>query len=125
MAAAQSGARLRSLTAKARRGTRVDDLRGAIIERHLHVAEHGDDACVHLRVEAARLALAFTGLCRAAFGLPGRKATVEDEHVLGAEHAERPPHARRGKCARAVEAVIDDDGIAIADAERADCLRKL
>ena len=59
---------------------------------------------------------------RPLFCLPLRKSAVEDEHVLGAEQAKSPPHPRRGKQARTV---IDDDGIAIGDAERAHLAREL
>ena len=51
-----------------------------------------------------------------AFGLPFRQAAVENENALGAEDAKRPPHPRRRIKALAV---VDDDGVAIADSEGA------
>jgi hypothetical protein len=58
----------------------------------------------------------------AAFRGPFRQAAVEHINVLGAEHAERPPNAR---CAAQPRAVIDHDGVVVADAERADVLGEL
>src|SRR5262245_34588180 len=113
--------RLGRLAAEAVGRPRIDHLGGLLRERPLHVAYAGDRSGIELGLERARLALDCARLQRAAFRLPLRQAAVENEHVLGPEGAKRPPYPRR---AAEPDAVIDHDGVAVGDAERADIVRE-
>src|SRR6266516_7100214 len=116
MSGAHARPRLRPLAAEPLDGTRVDDLRAAAAQGLAHVLERLDRLLVLARRKPGRLAHLVAALDRPRFGEPFRQAAVEDEHVLGAEHAKRPPYPRRREQA---DAVVDDDVGSIADAERA------
>ena len=122
MAGAQSRPRLRRLAGEALGRARVDDLYAVVGERHAHVVKQRDGADIHLGGEFFRRALGVAFLQRPAFGFPFRQPAVEDVDFLRAEQPERPPHPRRRIEA---DAVIDDDGVAVADAERADRRRRI
>ena len=117
VAGPQSGPRLRRLAGEPLGRAGIDDLRAFVGDRHAHVGEHGDGADIHLGIEiSAAPAWLSPAFQRTVFGLPFRQSAVEDVDILGAENAERPPHPRRRV---ETEAVVDHDGVAVADAERA------
>src|SRR6202521_6327850 len=116
MSGAHARARLRGLAAEPLGGARVYDLRAMAAQGLPHVLERLDRLLVLARREPGGLAHHIAAFDRPAFGEPFRQAAVEDEHVLGAEHAKRPPHPRGREQA---DAVVDDDRRSIADAERA------
>src|SRR5262249_35993595 len=112
---AQPGARLRRLSQKALRGARIDYLCRAARQGCAHGGERGHEIGVLARSEGARGALDRTGFERPPFGFPFRQTAVENEDVLRAEQAKRPPHPRRGI---QTGAVVDDDCVGVGDAKR-------
>src|SRR4029077_15565967 len=114
MSGTKSGARLGLTSGEAACGARIDDLRALIIERHLHVAEHGHGARVHLGVERIFRTFDRTGLGWSAFRFPGGQAAIEDIDLARTEYPERPPDARsRVETA----AIVDDDRIFLRNSE--------
>ena len=122
MAGAHPGARLGCGTEKAISRPRIDNLRGAASQRRAHGFEGSNDVSGSARGEPAWCPLDRAGFNRSPFCLPFRKSSIEDEDVLDAEQAKRPPYPRRRKHACAV---IHDDGVAIGDSERPDLAREL
>src|SRR5262245_8437302 len=119
---AQAGARLRRLPQKALRGARIDHPCRAARQGCAHGGERGDAIGVLARSESTRGALDRMSFERSSFGFPSRQAAVENEYILRAEQAKRPPHPRRGIQA---SAVVDDDGVGVGDAKRPDVTGKL
>ena len=114
MPGAKPGARLGLASGKASGRACIDHLRAFIVERHLHVGEHGHGAGIHLGVERFFRTLDGARFGRAAFALPGRQTAIEDIDVARAEDTERPPDARRRI---QPGAVIDDDRILLRNSE--------
>ena len=111
-----------ALPAEALGRARVDDLCAVVRERHAYVGKHRDGADIHIGSEFSRRPRGVAFLQRPPFGFPLRQPAVEDVDFLRAEQPERPPHPRRRIEA---DAVIHDDSIAVADAERTDHFAEL
>ena len=90
-------------------------------ERRLHVFEIRHETGLETRRKDFRLGRRLAHLHRMPGGDPRRQAAVENPDPLAAENAEHPPGARRGQHS---VAVVDDDAVALADAERADRARE-
>src|SRR6516165_12444391 len=122
MAGPQSRPRIELGTGKAPDRACVHHLGAAVVESQLHVADHRNRPGIHRCIELARRALGRASFRRSAFVLPGRKAAVEDEDVLDAEDAERPPHTW---CRIESGGVVDHKGVGLADAEAANRVSEL
>src|SRR5262249_17911374 len=72
--------------------------------------------------ERTRLPSYWAALKRPPFRCPLREAAIENEHVLRTEEPERPPHPWRGK---QPGAVVNNDRVALRDADLSDRLGKL
>ncbi len=116
MAGPQAGPRFWRFAAKTVGRPGVDDLCAACGDDLADPLERCHGVGVLMRSESVRRPGDRAGFERPALGLPFRQPALENEHVLGAEQAEREPHPRRSEHA---VAVIGNDGVVVADAELA------
>src|SRR6185312_8487550 len=122
MPAAQARARFRRFAGKPLGRSCVDDLRAVVGKRHAHVGKRSDGTDIHFGMEGFRRPFYCAMFQRPAFGFPLWQSAVEYEDLLRAEKAKGPPYARRGIKS---EVVVDDNGVAVADSQRADGFAKL
>ena len=93
--------------------------RAGWLEVSAHAVEVGHQLRTKARGEVATRRARLSRLDGPALLPPAREAAVEDGHPVVAEDAEGPPHSRRG---RQVLPGVDDDPVAVPDAESADRL---
>src|SRR5690348_16962819 len=113
---AKPDARTRFLlaTGKARRTSRVHNLRGLPALDIQHLAKVSRGGVVLPRREMARVGVREHVLHRPSFAAPFRETAVEDSNIAMPHGPQHPPRARAGIDPGAV---IDDDEVAISKAE--------
>ena len=101
---------------------RIDYLFGAAVDVGQHLLDITNQVIVLTDRERGRdRCWDFIG-CRPPFGQPFRQAAIEQGDIICTEHPKHPPNPGRGHAAAG--GVINDDLIAIADAQRPDLGRE-